>query len=143
MANTLRDIALTVGATSLVVLTTLFGVKQCSCDDKDVVKSETKTPKIEVVNKNNVVVGDNTNVRNDTRVVVGDDIVVENNNIVVNDNRQKCGKDTVVLVIEPKTQQKQQQKQQQKDTVEQVVAEEPSYTISAVHVCVRGNSLCR
>ena len=64
MANTLRDIALTVGAGSLIVLTTMFGMKQCSCDDKEVVKTETKTPKIEVVNKNNVVVGGNTNVKN-------------------------------------------------------------------------------
>ena len=80
MANTLRDIALTVGAGSLIVLTTMFGMKQCSCDDKEVVKTETKTPKIEVVNKNNVVVGGNTNVKNNSRVVVGDDIVVENNN---------------------------------------------------------------
>ena len=70
MANTLRDIALTVGAGSLIVLTTMFGMKQCSCDDKEVVKTETKTPKIEVVNNNNIVVnGGKTSVKNTSSVV--------------------------------------------------------------------------
>lgn len=154
-SNTVRDIALSVGAASLMTFAILFGVTQCSGDEKIVEKNDKKSPKIEVVNNNKVVTNGNANVKNNTKVVVGDAIVVENNNEVIVDNRRNCGKDTLVVkVIDDKKQPVKKSKPVQpvvRDTVYVPVepqdttkkAVEPTYSISAVHICVRNNSMCR
>lgn len=81
--NTVRDIALSVCAGSLIVLTTMFGMKQCSCDnEKTVVNDDKKTPKIEVVNENNVNNCGGTSVKTKSKVVVDDKITVINSNVV-------------------------------------------------------------
>ena len=125
--NTIRDVALSLSAASLIVFTTMFGMKQCSGADKSDAEKDEKLPKIEVVNNNNIVVdggktsvknnssvvvgnkvnvknnndvvanGGNASIKNNSKVAVGDSIVVENNNDIVTEN--KCGKDTLVLEI--------------------------------------------
>ena len=125
--NTIRDVALSLSAASLIVFTTMFGMKQCSGADKSDAEKDEKLPKIEVVNNNNIVVDDgktsvknnssvvvgnkvnvknnndvvanggNASIKNNSKVAVGDGIVVENNNDIVTEN--KCGKDTLVLEI--------------------------------------------
>jgi hypothetical protein len=129
MANTLRDIALTVGAGSLIVLTTMFGMKQCSddkqCCVKDAVKTDCKTPKVEVINNN-------AGGKSHSRVVVTDDnIYVENNNEIASKDNcdcKKCGKDTLVVEIVNKkkinkTVNKQKVENTVKDTTKTVVSD--------------------
>ena len=125
--NTIRDVALSLSAASLIVFTTMFGMKQCSGADKSDAEKDEKLPKIEVVNNNNIVVdggkaavknnssvvvgkkvnvknnndvvanGGKASVKNNSKVAVGDSIVVENNNTVIAEG--KCGKDTLVVEI--------------------------------------------
>lgn len=157
-SNTLRDIALSISAASLVTVAILFGVTQCSGDKKSEKVVDKKTPKIEVVNNNKVVANGNANVKSNSRVVVGDAIVVENNNEVVVEKDCGCNKDTLVVEVvkeQPKPVQKKKPVQPKPapvvhDTVyvpvQPVVKQDtikPKYTISAVHICVRNNALCK
>lgn len=83
MSNKVRDVMLTLGAGSLIVLTTLFGMKQCSgdcCGKK--CKEPVKKEKIEMVNNNKVIV--------DTVVVI------VNHNQNRNQNRNQSQKKVVV-----------------------------------------------
>ena len=71
-SNTVRDVAFSVMAASAVAFVILFGVQECSCDEHETVKNEKKTPKIEVVNNNNVIVsGGNADIKNNNKIVVG------------------------------------------------------------------------
>lgn len=99
-SNTARDVALSVMAASALMFTVLFGMKQCSddkqCCVKDAVKTDCKTPKVEVINNN-------AGGKSHSRVVVTDDnIYVENNNEIASKDNcdcKKCGKDTLVVEI--------------------------------------------
>ena len=156
--NTIRDVALSLSAASLIVFTTMFGMKQCSGADKSDAEKDEKLPKIEVVNNNNIVVdGGKTSVKNNSSVVVGNKVNVKNNNDIVTEN--KCGKDTLVLEIVQK-QPVQKKKPQPKpapavvrDTVYvpvQVkqgtvnpVDTDTVCSISVVSFCTRGRGVCR
>ena len=82
--NVVRDLALSLSAASIIVLTTVFCMKQCSGADKSDAEKDEKLPKIEVVNNNNIVVdGGKTSVKNNSSVVVADSVAVKNNNDVV------------------------------------------------------------
>lgn len=164
-SNTVRDIALSLGAGSLIVLTTMFGMKQCSGDEKAAVSDEKKTPKIEIVNDNKIVVDGKADVKNKTAVIVGDSIVIRNNNdIVVKGDDNKCNKDTLIVkVVEEKKKPKPQPKPQPKpvvrdtvylpapvvpqDTVKPVVrdttAKSNKVTIAWGYVCTLNNSHCK
>ena len=167
-SNTIRDVALSLSAASLIVFTTMFGMKQCSGADKSDAEKDEKLPKIEVVHNNNIVVGNKVNVKNNkdvvanggnasiknnSKVAVGDSIVVENNNDIVTEN--KCGKDTLVLEIVQKqpVQKKKPQPAVVRDTVyvpvqvkqgtANPVDTDTVCSISVVSFCTRGRGVCR
>lgn len=166
--NTIRDVALSLSAASLIVFTTMFGMKQCSGADKSDAEKDEKLPKIEVVNNNNIVVGNKVNVKNNkdvvanggnasiknnSKVAVGDSIVFENNNDIVTEN--KCGKDTLVLEIVQKqaAQKKKPAPVVVRDTVyvpvqvkqdtANLVDTDTVCSISVVSFCTRGRGVCR
>lgn len=114
MSNKVRDVMLTLGAGSLIVLTTLFGMKQCSGDCcgkkcKEPVNVKVTSVKDDCGCKDTVVVIVNRNqnrnqsqkkvVVNDTvrnKVVVNDTV---RNRVVVNDTvRNVVSQDTVKSV---------------------------------------------
>jgi hypothetical protein len=115
MSNKVRDVMLTLGTGSLIVLTTLFGMKQCSgdsCGKK--CKEPVKKQKIEIVNNNKVIVDGGVEIDNNSVIIVDDSVKIENNNDVkVPSVKDDCGcKDTVVVIVkpQPKTQPKPQPK---------------------------------
>ena len=158
-SNTIRDVALSLSAASLIVFTTMFGMKQCSGADKSDAEKDEKLPKIEVVNNNNnnIVVGNKVNVKNNkdvvanggnasiknnSKVAVGDSIVFENNNDIVTEN--KCGKDTLVLepapvVVRDTVYVPVQVKQGTANPVDT----DTVCSISVVSFCTRGRGVCR
>ncbi len=104
MSNRVRDVMLTLGAGSLIVLTTLFGMKQCSgdsCGKK--CKEPVKKQKIEIVNNNKVIVDGGVEIDNNSVIIVDDSVTIENNNDVkVPSVKDDCGcKDTVVVIVKP------------------------------------------
>ena len=104
MSNKVRDVMLTLGAGSLIVLTTLFGMKQCSgdsCGKK--CKEPVKKQKIEIVNNNKVIVDGGVEIDNNSVIIVDDSVKIENNNDVkVPSVKDDCGcKDTVVVIVKP------------------------------------------
>ena len=116
MANTVRDIALTLGAGSLIVLTTLFGMKQCSGDCcgkkcKEPVNVKVTSVKDDCGCKDTVVVivepqpkpkpKPKTVVVNDTvrnKVVVNDTV---RNKVVVNDTVRNVVSQDAVKSVKP------------------------------------------
>ena len=104
MSNKVRDVMLTLGAGSLIVLTTLFGMKQCSgdsCGKK--CKEPVKKQRIEIVNNNKVIVDGGVEIDNNSVIIVDDGVKIKNNNDVkVPSVKDDCGcKDTVVVIVKP------------------------------------------
>ena len=99
MSNKVRDVMLTLGAGSLIVLTTLFGMKQCSGDCcgkkcKGSVNVKVTSVKDDCGCKDTVVVNDT--VRN--KVVVNDTV---RNNVVVNDTVSNVVPQDTVKSVKP------------------------------------------
>ena len=109
MSNKVRDVMLTLGTGSLIVLTTLFGMKQCSSDScGKKCKEPVKKQKIEIVNNNKVIVDGGVEIDNNSVIIVDDSVKIENNNDVkVPSVKDDCGcNDTVYVIVEPKPQPK-------------------------------------
>ena len=133
MSNKVRDVMLTLSTGSLIVLTTLFGMKQCSgdcCGKK--CKESVKKEKIEIVNNNKVIVdtvvvivnqnqnrNQNRN-QNQKKVVVNDTV---HNKVVVNDTVRN----NVVV----------------NDTVACDCKKSSGVSVAWGYVCTLGNSNCR